>query len=726
MKGTVNKFGMAILAVATLIGALVCFQLGFTQLSEVRQIDRLPISPVSALADGIYAVSGRIESKGQSVTAPYSNDRVVYYEYLLQEERRDSDGKPNLHTIDSGASAINFLLRDASGVVEVKPGFQISQVDWQAERTFRNKSGNKIYTEWTFREGDAIELLAWFNPADLSFNLSEWQGNLNAMVTVDGLASEGGKGLFGASLLVSLAAGLLAVSLAAALAFFGVHRYWVFVAAMTAGLMIVLWSVGLYHLQKDWRNAAGIYQQRANAVLADPSPVKNEDLYALYFRIAESASQWPDSALFKQVSRNQFPLPNVSTGIRQQIEREQSAVAHSHYDQQGVAFGLAIAGAMFTAVLLFVALKAIRFKRLVEFIPTSQSTGLAYGLSELFGMIEVDDELPFINSHLNQNKCVAYRYAIEEKRGSGKKAKWVTIDSGEQTTTFWLEDELGRVAIDPVESEIRFPEKHVKREGQMRYTEYWLPPYRNVYCLGFAGISPERSDKLTLQNSDDFRMLITTQEEEEVVKGKGSLGFLLTGLALGCSLMAGTVLLAASGMLTPLDLIKTSLIVPLLLTIVTIILHYNGLVFLRNRVDKTRADIDTLLQRRHDLWPQLFNTVEGFMQHETKLLTAIGKLRSGEVLTSQNPDQVDKQIAYEGKVMQAFNARIESYPELKANSLVQKVSRQMQASEDELALIRQGYNDSVELYNTQTEKLPDVILARLFGFKKAEFFQQDD
>ena len=566
--------------------------------------------------------------------------------------------------------------------------------------------------------------MAWYNAENDSFDLSQWQRGLKSTVTVNGLSSEGGKGLFGSSLLVSLAAGLLAVSLASALIFFGVHRYWVFVIIMIAGLMTALWCIGFYHLQKDWANAAGIYQQRANAVLASPDANKNEDLYALYYRIAHSADQWPDNLLFERIGQNRFPLPDISTGIKLLIEREQLKAPHSYYNRPIVVTSIAGTAALFTVALLYFALKAIRFKRMVEFIPTSQSTGLAYGLSELFGMIEEDDELPAMKSHLNQKKCVAYRYAIEEKRGSGKKAKWVTVESGEETTAFWLEDQLGRVVIDPAQSHIRFPEKEVNREGRMRYTEYWLPPYRNIYCLGFAGTSADRPDRLTLQNSDDFQMLITTQEEEEVVRAKGSIGFLLTGLALGCSLVSGTVILAANGSLTPLDLIKISLVVPVVLTIVTVILHYNGLVFLRNRVDKARADIDTLLQRRHDLWPQLFKVVESYMQHETELMQAMSKLRTSKALTSDKPDHLAEQIDYEGRFMQTFIARIEDYPELKANRLVQKVSIQMKASEDELALIRQGYNDSVELYNTQTETLPDVILAKLFGFKKMGYFQQ--
>jgi hypothetical protein len=100
-------------------------------------------------------------------------------------------------------------------------------------------------------------------------------------------------------------------------------------------------------------------------------------------------------------------------------------------------------------------------------------------------------------------------------------------------------------------------------------------------------------------------------------------------------------------------------------------------------------------------------------------------MRSGQANYSDDPEKAAKQLQYEKKVVDAFIARVEAYPDLKSNSLVQKFMQQMERTEDELSLIRKGYNDSVELYNTQIEKLPDVVLAKLFGFKSATLFVHD-
>ncbi len=718
-----KRVGFAALSAFLFIGAWFGFGWGFAQLSDVRQMDRLPMTSLDAVTQGVYAVSGTIQDKGTTVTAPYSNDKVVYFEYELEEEYTDSDGNRKTRTIDSGRSATPFMLSDGFAELDVYPGYSVSSINWNAPRTYRQKNGRRTYTEHTLRAGDTIQMLGWYDYRQTRFNLSDMPHDLNAIVTNQTLKTEGGETLLFASLIISAATGMLAVGLAALLVVFGIHRYWVFVTVMTIGLFAALWSLGAIHLQKDWQNAAELYAERSEGALASNKPVALEDLYAQYALIKASAAQWPDSLLFSLVEDKSFRPPNIDARTAERIESRLVDLDGSYITKAWLVYVIAGLAVLLTIAMITTALKAIKFKRLVEFIPTSQTQGLAYGIAELFGMINVDDKKPFLTSRLNSQKCVAYTYEIEEKRGSGKKERWETVESGEEHTDFWLEDEGGRVVVDPQDANIRFPEKKVKHEGRMRYTEYWLPPFRNIYCLGFAGLpDSEDADKLIIKNSDDFQFLITTQEEEDVVKGEGATGFMLTGLALGFSLVAGTVLMAGSSLLTPLDLIQVSLIVPLTLMVITVILHYNGLVFLKNRVDKTRADIDTLLQRRHDLWPRLMNTVQGHIKHEKKLMAAIAKLRNSQVSVTNDPEQAEKVVKFEKKVVEAFNARIEAYPDLKTNSLVQTFQQQMKRSENELALIRQGYNDSVELYNTQIEKLPDVFLAKLFKFNTAHFF----
>jgi len=713
---------LAFILLAGMLGlaALLVLGIGFDRLSKVRQLDRLPITQLNALNDGIYATSGRVASDAGSLTAPYSQDSVVFVRYLLEEEYTNSKGERKVRTLDSGSSATDFSLVDGTGRAVVSLGLQISQVDWQIRQTHRQQNGSRIYTEHSLRAGDLVEILAHFDRSRQRFELPDRVAGLNAIVSHSSLKIEGGKSLLIAGLWISCATGLLAVGLAALLVGLGIHRYWVFVLVMTLGLMAVLWTIGLVQLKKDWQIAADLYGRRSAAVAAAPAnPAALADLYAYYLMIERSASQWPDSLLFRMAAPYSFRVPTLPQDAQNRVRNRLAEVQSSRFAEQNWVLFVVAACWLLTGLLIHFSLRAIRFKRLVEFIPTSKTTGLAYGISELFGMIEVDDRYPPLLSSVNQQKCVAYQYRIEEKRGSGKKARWVTLDEGGASTVFWLKDALGRVAVNPAGAKLIFPEKKVSHEGKIRRRESWLPPFRSIYCLGMAGIADAEASRLSLQNSADFGMLITTQTEQEVVRGQGALGFLLTGLALATSLLAGTVWLAGAGSLTPLDLLQVSLLVPLTLALITSILHYNGLVFLKNRVDKTRADIATLLQRRHDLWPQLLVTVQTFLAHEQDLQTALRAVRDGQTGASGQPQNIAGQLAHERQVM----ARLEAYPTLKGNELVQTFVAQMTRNEDELALIRTGYNNAVELYNNQIEQLPDLILAKSFGFSAAPMWQ---
>jgi len=715
-----QRLAFILLAGVLGLAALLVFGMGFDRLSEVRQLDRLPMTQLNALNDGLYATSGRIEPGAGSLTAPYSQNAVVFVRYLLEEEYTNSKGERKVRTLDSGSSAIDFRLVDATGRVAISPGLQISEVDWQVRQTHRQQTGSRIYTEHSLMAGDRVEILARFDRLRQGFVLSDRVAGLNAIVSHSSLKIEGGKSLLISGLWISSATGLLAVGLAALLVGLGIHRYWVFVLVMTLGLMAVLWTIGLVQLKKDWQVAAGLYGNRLAAVAAAaPNPAALADLYAYYLMIERGASQWPDSLLFRLAAPYSFQVPTLPQETQHRVRNRLAEVQNSRFVQQNWVLLLVASCWLSTGLLIYFSLRAIRFKRLVEFIPTSKTTGLAYGISELFGMIEVDDLYPPLLTHLNQQKCVAYQYRIEEKRGSGKKARWVTLDEGGASTVFWLKDALGRVAVNPDGAKLIFPEKKVSHQGKIRRTETWLPPFRRIYCLGMAGIADTQARCLSLLNSADFRMLITTQTEQEVIRGQGALGFILTGLALGTSLLAGTVWLAGAGSLTPLDLLQVSLLVPLTLALITTILHYNGLVFLKNRVEKTRADIDTLLQRRHDLWPQLLATLQAFLAHEQDLQTALLAVGEGQTDTSGQPQNIAVRLAQERQVM----ARLEGYPTLKGNELVQTFVAQMTRNEDELALIRTGYNNAVELYNNQIEQLPDLILAKSFGFSAAPMWQ---
>ncbi len=148
---------------------------------------------------------------------------------------------------------------------------------------------------------------------------------------------------------------------------------------------------------------------------------------------------------------------------------------------------------------------------------------------------------------------------------------------------------------------------------------------------------------------------------------------------------------------------------------------YNGLVAMRQRVDQSFADIDVQLKQRHDLIPNLVETVKGYARHERGTLEDVVKARNA-ALTAQGPAQV---AAAEGQLTQALRGLLalsEAYPDLKANANFQQLQTELSDIENKLAAARRFFNNSVQEYNTGIEQLPAALFAASLGFRRKEFF----
>jgi len=149
---------------------------------------------------------------------------------------------------------------------------------------------------------------------------------------------------------------------------------------------------------------------------------------------------------------------------------------------------------------------------------------------------------------------------------------------------------------------------------------------------------------------------------------------------------------------------------------------YNGLVMLRNAVKNAWSQIDVQLKRRHDLIPNLMETVKGYMEHERGTLEAVTKARNLAV----GAHGVGEQGKAEGQLQQAlsnFFVVAEQYPDLKANQNFLSLQEELTSTENKIGFSRQAYNDSVMQYNNKIEMVPSNIIAGLFSFKQAEYFE---
>ena len=181
---------------------------------------------------------------------------------------------------------------------------------------------------------------------------------------------------------------------------------------------------------------------------------------------------------------------------------------------------------------------------------------------------------------------------------------------------------------------------------------------------------------------------------------------------------------------------SVSLIVLIVIVLLVVLLViwgigiYNGLVNLRNRVANGWAQIDVQLKQRADLVPNLVQTVKGYASHESTVLEEVTKARAdvAQVQTAGG-DQMQARADAEqrlGQSLVTLMARAEAYPELKANQNFLDLQRQLKDLEDKIAYARQFYNDVVQKFNTRIETVPSNIIASLFHFRQAQYFQADE
>jgi len=149
---------------------------------------------------------------------------------------------------------------------------------------------------------------------------------------------------------------------------------------------------------------------------------------------------------------------------------------------------------------------------------------------------------------------------------------------------------------------------------------------------------------------------------------------------------------------------------------------YNGLVRMRNNVRTAWSDIDVQLTRRHDLVPNLVESVKGYMTHERETLEAVTRARSEAIASGGNiVDRAGAEMALTGAVGNLF-AAAERYPDLKASKSFLLLQEQITSTENRVAFARQHYNDKVRQLNTAIAEFPQNLIAGTLGFKPAEMF----
>jgi LemA protein len=166
-----------------------------------------------------------------------------------------------------------------------------------------------------------------------------------------------------------------------------------------------------------------------------------------------------------------------------------------------------------------------------------------------------------------------------------------------------------------------------------------------------------------------------------------------------------------------------AVIVLLLATFVVVL--YNRLVRLRNRVENAWAQIEVQLRRRYDLIPNLVETVKGYASHERATFEEVTKARTAAQQARTVPEQAQAENFLTAAIGRLF-AVAEDYPELRATENFQQLQAQLEDTEQKIAVSRQVYNDAVLTYDTALETVPTNIVGGLFNFEEKPYFEIEE
>lgn len=156
-----------------------------------------------------------------------------------------------------------------------------------------------------------------------------------------------------------------------------------------------------------------------------------------------------------------------------------------------------------------------------------------------------------------------------------------------------------------------------------------------------------------------------------------------------------------------------------------VIVTYNSLVALRNRIENAWAQIDVQLKRRYDLIPNLVETVKGYATHEKETLERVIQARNMAMSANSVGEHAEAENMLTGALKSVF-ALSEAYPDLKANQGFLQLQEELTGTEGRIAYARQFYNDTVYKYNTKIQSFPANVLANMFKFSEREYFETDD
>jgi hypothetical protein len=762
-------FGLlkVIAAIALLIGGAAMHDCGFDRIRSMREVERVPATEAVAALEGEINLSGQVErvEGGKILRSPDTKSPCVYYHYTIERQERDSEGNTRWVTEHSESRWVPFALADASGRILVEPS---RQVDFEVDRDHQRRSGDRRYTEYRLDAGDQLFCFGYVEKSDRALEVSghEYLVRFQRPGAYSPILSQSGEegertGMALGSIFITWG-GLVMLAIAVLLGCSLLRVHWVvtFLAVMTLALTGCLVFFGLNMMQFDLTSAHDrLARHRVSALEAVQETLRYEggpaieglgqvgDLDGIEYedmdesarrRIRRIRIDLQRSIQRTNKWRNKFPerflAPLWGVGTEEalalpsadqlELDRLEASFVPASVSTWLLLALLAVGG----LILYFGSrwgFRQLQDKRMIEHIPTSKTAGVAYGLAEVKGKVVLGEGQGFHRGPVSERECVWYHYTIRERRGSGKKAKWVTIHDEKKMSRFFCEDDHGRLMIDPTRCEIMSDHVTSRRSGNRIYREQSVYLGDPLFAIGPALIEPQEHVSLCMQHEEDEPLfLVSNLDEPTVMFRKARRGFVGLTIGMCCVILLTMLCFGALGSFQATDYLFSSASAPFYMAVMVTLLMYNDLIFLRNRVRRAWSNIDVSLKKRRDLIPNLEQVAKEYLKHEEGVHQTIARMRQGygggAVL---DIGMATGLLGAEKNLLEMIMGLRENYPDLKGNEVIGNVMKNLTELENDVALMREGYNQSVERYNTRIQHFPELFLAGAFRFSEEEYFR---
>ena len=713
----ISKFAQLFTLIALLITSFFSRGCSMDGMRGVLEVQRLPISYAEGLVNGPSMIKAKVRREDATLNSRIERGPVVYYNWTKQREETDSEGDSTWVTVDSASATVNFAVDDPTGSVFVKA--QSNTPELYPTTIPTKYYGNYRENETVIRADAEVLVLGEYDHQQHTIGASSYREGIQFTISVHGetaiLAARGWTSV--GTMTLAVFSFVFAIGLM--LNLFQVHHIMVssiVLLVLLPPILFLQWAlvtteqfalankrVDQYRLLVEDQTSTYANKTTLRQALIKRDAVRVQHLYLQY------RNRYTNIAHAAFMGLNEFKMHELSPAETDILSPYPLQPRTTTVLNPAIVGLLGIAQLIATGLLGFIGYRKMGTKRMIENIPTSKVKGIFPGITEVVGQIQPHETL--ISARYSGDAVVYCKYLKKRLEKSGKKSRWVVVESGIQQNVFNVKDDTGEIPVNAIGAEVHASRTYASRSGNLQYYEWTLRPEQEIYVLGPAVLDNPLDQNLTIKSSREERhFVVSDQDENSIMRQYARVGMLILGTALSFCIVAIMTIYGGASF-DAFGYFGGALIAVIFLIVLNIAFLFNDLIFVKNWQQRGKSNLDVSLKRRADLIPNLVRVVSQALVHERDLQVSLSELRA---TGGEQPV---------GAMQQRFMALLEQYPDLNGNEVIIDLNNRIVAVENQLQYARTAYNAVTKQFNSRKKQFPEILLAKLMRLVEKPYFQ---